>query len=277
MPEAAAQASATNRQKFALLRGGQRVWAVGAVHGQVGQLGALHDALAPRLKSGDQLVYLGNMIGRGGEVLQTLDEVIAFRTLFLSRPGAHVCDIVHLRGAQEEMWQKLLQLQFATDPRQVLAWMTKQGVGATVEAYGGTTTEAQRAAGSGVVGITRWTNELRRAMQSHPGHTQLFAALRRAALAQDLQLLCVSAGLAPDRPLDAQKDSFWWGGAAFSRMTEPYGDFRMVVRGIAPERPGLKVEDFRATVDGGCGFGGSLIAACFGPGAALEDSIEIPA
>ncbi len=60
-------------------------------------------------------------------------------------------------------------------------------------------------------------------------------------------------------------------------MTEPYGDFRMVVRGIAPERPGLKVEDFRATVDGGCGFDGSLIAACFGPGAALEDSIEIPA
>ncbi len=277
MPEASGQASITNRQKFALLKGGRRLWAVGAIHGEAGQLSALHDALAARLKPGDQVVYLGNMIGRGAAVLETLDEIIAFRTLFLSRPGAHVCDIVHLRGAQEEMWQKLLQLQFATDPRQVLAWMLQQGVGATIEAYGSNRAVAERRAGTGVVGITRWTNELRRVMQSHPGHYQLFAALRRAALSEDHSLLCVSAGLAPDRPLDAQKDSFWWGASAFSRMTEPYGGYKRLIRGIAPDHPGLAIDAFRATVDGGCGFGGTLIAACFGPDASLADQVEVDA
>ena len=275
MPEAATATTPHNRQKFAVLKAGRRSWTVGALHGEAAQLTALHDALAPKLKPGDQLIYLGNLIGRGAAVLETLDEIIAFRTLFLSRPGAHLCDIAHLRGAQEEMWQKLLQLQFATDPRQVLAWMLEQGVGATIEAYGGNLDAARRAAGTGVVGITRWTNDLRRAMQSHPGHYQLFAALRRAALCEQGSLLCVSAGLAPERPLDAQKDSFWWGGGAFSRMAEPYAGYRLVVRGFAPDHPGLVVEDFKATVDGGCGFGGPLIAACFGPDGALEDRIEI--
>ncbi|WP_455374331.1 hypothetical protein [Limibacillus halophilus] len=277
MPEAASAATAPNRQKFAVLKGGHRVWAISAVHGQADQLTALHDELAARLEPGDQLVYLGNLIGRGEAVLETLDEVIAFRTLFLARPGAHLCDIVHLRGAQEEMWQKLLQLQFATDPRQVLAWMLQQGVAASIKAYGGDREAAQRAAGTGVVGITRWTNELRRVMQSHPGHYQLFAALRRAALADDGSLLLVSAGLSPDRPLDAQKDSFWWGGAGFTRMSEPYQGYTRVVRGFAPDHPGLVEEAFRSTLDGGCGFGGPLLAACYGPGAELVDSIEISA
>ena len=276
MPEASGQASATNRQKFAVLKGGQRVWAIGAVHGEVEQLVALHDALASQLQPGDQVVYLGNMIGRGSAVLETLDEAIGFRTLFLARPGAHLCDIVHLRGAQEEMWQKLLQLQFATDPRQVLSWMLQQGVGATIDAYGGDKEAAQRAAGSGVVGITRWSSELRGKMQSQPGHSQLFAALRRAAFSDDGTLLCVSAGLAPDRPLDAQKDSFWWGAAAFSRMTEPYGGYKRILRGIAPDHPGLLLDDFRATLDGGCGFGGPLIAGCFAPDGSLAGRIEIP-
>lgn len=276
MPEASGQASATNRQKFAVLKGGRRVWAIGALHGEAGQLTALHDELAGRLAPGDQVVYLGNMIGRGPAIIETLDEVIAFRTLFLSRPGAHLCDIVHLRGAQEEMWQKLLQLQFATDPRQVLAWMLQQGVGPTIEAYGGTEEAAKRAAGSGVVGITRWSSELRSRMQAHPGHAQLFAALRRAALSDDGTLLCVSAGLAPDRPLDAQKDSFWWGATAFSRMTEPYDGYRRILRGIAPDHPGLVLDDFRGTLDGGCGFGGALIAGCFAPDGSLADRIEIP-
>src|SRR3546814_3609696 len=66
----------------------------------------------------------------------TLDSLLRFRSLFLARPDAFACDVVHLRGSQEEMWQKLLQLQFATDPRAVLQWMLDQGLAASLESYG---------------------------------------------------------------------------------------------------------------------------------------------
>src|SRR3546814_18686442 len=61
------------------------------------------------------------------------DLLLRFRSLFLARPDAFACDVVHLRGSQEEMWQKLLQLQFATDPRAVLQWMLDQGLAASLE------------------------------------------------------------------------------------------------------------------------------------------------
>ncbi|MET4805774.1 hypothetical protein [Limibacillus sp. MBR-115] len=269
------KAVTTNRQKFAVLKGGRRVWAVGSVHGEATRLMALHDILADKLQPGDQLVYLGNLIGRGSQVSETLDEAISFRRLFLSRPGALVCDLAYLRGSQEEMWQKMLQLQFATDPRSVLAWMLQQGVGATIEAYASTRAEAERAASGGVISITRWSGQLRQQMQKHPGHYQFFAALRRAAFTDDGALLFVHAGIAPERPLDAQKDTFWWGGQGFQRISEPYGNYRRVVRGFAADHPGLLLEDHRATLDAGCGFGGPLIAACLDSEGALQDSIEV--
>ena len=53
-------------------------------------------------------------------------EVVAVHVI--PRPHSDVDDVAYLRGNQEEMWQKLLQLQFATDPRGVLKWMFEQGV-----------------------------------------------------------------------------------------------------------------------------------------------------
>ena len=38
-------------------------------------------------------------------------------------------DIVYLRGQQEEMWHRMLQIQFAPNPKEVLPWMLQQGVG----------------------------------------------------------------------------------------------------------------------------------------------------
>src|SRR3546814_14736289 len=71
------------------------------------------DLLAARLLPGDRLVYLGNMVGHGTATIATLDELLAFRRDFLCLPGVEPEDIVYLRGAQEEMWRKLLQIQFA--------------------------------------------------------------------------------------------------------------------------------------------------------------------
>lgn len=269
-----------DRQKFTILRsirrgGPHRVWAVSSIHGEAEALGRLHRELTGRLRYGDRLVYLGNLIGRGPAVTATLDALLRFRGLFMARPDAFACDVVHLRGSQEEMWQKLLQLQFAADPRGILKWMIDQGVGATLESYGVSVDGALRDAATGTVGLTRWTGRLRQIIQGTPGHYPLMAALKRAAYTEEGTLLFVNSGLDPSRPLEAQSDSFWWSSGKFHRIAEPYGPFRRIVRGFDPSHAGFAVTDYTATLDGGCGFGGTLIAACFTPDGAVADRVEI--
>jgi hypothetical protein len=53
-----------------------------------------------------------------------------------------------------------------------------------------------------------------------------------------------------------------------------YGAFRRVVRGADPRRAGVVLRDGMASLDGGCGFGGPLIAGCFDAGGKLVDVIE---
>ncbi len=263
-----------DRQKFAVLRSARRVWAVGAVHGEVERLERLHAALWPRLELCDRIVYLGNMIGRGQSSRETLDCLLRFRLDALARPHSEAEDVVYLRGSQEEMWQKLLQLQFANDPRGVLEWMVEQGVGATLGSYGVQIDEALRSAASGPAALTRWTGRLRQAIQDRPGHYQLMAALRRAAYTDDGALLFVNSGLDPTRPLEAQSDSFWWSSGAFHSIGEPYAGFRRILRGFDPSHAGYLVTDYTVTLDGGCGFGGPLIAVCVTPGGEIVERIE---
>jgi serine/threonine protein phosphatase 1 len=280
-----------DRQKFAILCAARRVWAVSSIHGEVAALNRLHRAMIPRLEPGDRLVYLGNLIGRGTGTTATLDSLLRFRSLFLARPDAFACDVVHLRGCQEEMWQKLLQLQFATDPKAVLQWMLDQGLAGSLESYGIAPAEGLREAAAGPRQLTRWTGALRERIQAHAGHWQLLGSLRRAAYTERLDgtdgnggpgnqgwgLLFVNAGVEPARPLEAQKDSFWWGGSGFAAIDRPYGGYRRVVRGFCPQHPGLDLGDFTATLDGGCGFGGPLLAACFAVDGSLVDEIEVAA
>ena len=44
--------------------------------------------------------------------------------------------IVFLRGAQEEMFSKLLQLQLAPNPAEIIEWMFDHGVNRTLNSYG---------------------------------------------------------------------------------------------------------------------------------------------
>jgi serine/threonine protein phosphatase 1 len=263
-----------DREKFAVLHAAQRVWAVAAIHGEADRLARLQDALAKRVKPGDRLVYLGNFLGRGVKIKETVELLLDFRRRLLARPLTFAYDIVYLRGAQEEMWQKLLQIQFAPNPREVLGWMLNQGVGATLDAYGGDPRRGVSAIREGALAMTRWSSALRGAMQSQPGHFQLLATLRRAAFTDDHQLLFVSGGLDPERPLSEQSDSFWWGGAGFSRMTQAYSGFARVIRGHDRNQGGPASGPFNMTIDAGCGFGGPLVAVCFLPSGDAEDLIE---
>lgn len=247
-----------------------RVWAVAAVRGEADKLKALHAALAPRLAAGDRLVYLGSVIGRGAAVRETVDEMLRFRRDFLARPGNCVGDYAVLRGRQEEMWHKLLELQFAVDPRGVLTWMAGQGVEAVIAAYGGSLHDGQIAAGQGAVALTKWTSSLRAGMAAAPGHRELLGSLKHAAYTADGAFVFVHAALEPDRPLDAQGDAPWWNAGAFEAMTAPFFDAERVVRGLDPARRGVVETPYTLSLDGGCGFGGPLIAAGLRPGGDTE-------
>ncbi|MDA0261673.1 MAG: hypothetical protein O3A21_05690 [Proteobacteria bacterium] len=262
-----------NDERFAVLTEVARVWAVGAIHADVDRLKAVHAELENRFELGDRLVYLGNYLGDGGDVIATLDELTAFRRRLLV-PGMEPADIVYLRGSQEEMWHKLLQIQFAPGPGEVLSWMINQGIGATLAAYGGDPEAGHMKFREGVVAATRWTGELRSAMQGHPGHADVLNGLKRAAYTEGGELLFVHAGIDPDRPLTEQGDTFWWGSGYFADMAQPFASFRRVVRGFDRQKHGAGITEYTASLDGGCGFGGTLIAACFTLDGDICDRIE---
>ncbi len=260
--------------RFARLRAARRVWAIGVIQGEAQRLARLHDAISERFHAGDRVVYLGNYLGRSSAVLATIDELLDFRRRVLGRPGGAACDVVFLRGTQEEMWQKLLQLQFAPNPGELLQWMVRAGMETTVRAYGGDLRQGFAACRDGARTITGWTGALRSAMNATPGHTALFAALRHAAFTEDRGLLFVHAAVDPSRPLSEQRDAFWWGREDILELTEPFAGFRRIVRGVDPDRRGVVEREFAVSVDGGAGHGGRLIAACFGLDGALADIAE---
>ena len=260
--------------KFGTLTSWHRVWAVAAIHGERERLAALHAAMAPRFELRDRLVYLGNYLGHGAEIVATIDELLGFRRDVLALPGTIPEDVVYLRGAQEEMWHKLLQLQLALNPLEVMTWMMERGVAATIKAYGGRPADGLAAARGGTVTLTRWTGALRDGMYGHPGHRELMSHLKRACITDDGALLFVHAGLDPERPLETQRDAFWWNPGGFARMAAPYDGFRLVVRGFDPDRAGVAIGAHSATIDGGCGVGGPLVACCFDREARIVDRVE---
>ena len=261
-------------QRFAEFKAARRIWAVGAIHGEARRLRDLHDLLAPRFRApGDRIVYLGNYLGRGPAVLGTVEELLDFRCRVLALPGMFAADHVFLRGTQEEMWQKSLQLQFAIDPRGVLEWMLGHGFDATLAAYGLGGARGLAAARDGTLSLARWTGTIRQALAARPGHRDLLSALRRAALTPSPGLLFVHAGVDPSRPLDGQGDTLWWGAPGFGRWPMGFQGFRRVIRGFDPARGGFAETAHALTIDTGCGFGGPLTAVCLDISGTIVDRI----
>lgn len=273
--QAARASAAGSNERFIDLSGGNRVWVVGAVHGDSEALAALHDEIGGRFEPGDRVVYSGNLMGFG-TVRATIDEVLRFRRSVLAFPPLHLPDdIVFLRGQQEEMWHKLLQIHFAPKPSELMRWMFDRGVDATLRAYGGDPDQGFAAAREGMVALTRWTGRLKAGMQAAPGHHAWFTSLRRYATTGPEGVLMVHAGLDPSRGLEEQRDAFWWETAGFAGAAEGYQDFSRVVCGFDPKAPEW-TEDGRAlSIDTGCGRGGALSAVCLSMKGDIMDRIFV--
>ncbi|MEC9268782.1 MAG: hypothetical protein VX464_22170 [Pseudomonadota bacterium] len=247
--------------RFTVLRAVDRIWAIGAIHGGIDALTQVHDRIVTDTRQGDRVVYLGNYFGYGVQGPEVLEELLSFRRWFLSfYPYRHVDDIVYLRGAQEEMWWKLMQLQFAPNPRAILSWMGERGIAAQLAGLGFDLEEGLQKAEEGTLALTYWTNKLRETARALPGHDALMNAIKRAAYTEDGSLLFVHAGLDIEKPLARQTDAFWWASRSFEEIDQPYRGFRRVVRGFDPKAGGIVEGKHTLSLDAGAGRGGQLAA-----------------
>lgn len=244
-----------------------RIWTIPAVHGDLRALMAVHDGIMAKFKPGDRILYHGNYTGYGEQSAECITEILAFRRMVLSIQGVKPSDFVYLRGRQEEIWQKLLQLQFAPDPTNVLLWMLGNGVSSTLYSYGISPHDGIEACRYGIMDITRWTNKIREAVRRHAGHEIFTNQLKRAAHTQaednPYPMLFVHAGLKAEYSLEDQGDHLWWGAHEFDRIQSAYKPYEKVVRGFDPEHRGMHINCITATVDDGCGFGGKLVSVGF--------------
>ncbi|QXM25975.1 hypothetical protein KO353_07230 [Elioraea tepida] len=282
--------------RVARLTHARRVWAIAAVRGDPIRLSRLHAALEDRVWRGDRLVYCGNLIGVGPDVAGTIREALLFRRAVIARPGFEANDVVFLRGAQEEMLNRLLRIQYAPGPAaavEALRWMEAHGIGPTLAAYGTTVAEGLRVAARGPVERARWTASITAAIRAAPGHDALLSSLRRAACTVPVDLageapgvLFVASGLNPDRPFEAQGDAFWWDEPGFDRAAAgipapegeegrlPWGGFARLVRGGCARHDGPRASGWGLTLDAGCGLGGPLVAACLAPTGEVLEVLE---
>lgn len=270
------QQTATD-SRFASMGAPRRIWALSAIHGDTTRLTAVHDALYEYVRPGDRIVYLGNYTGYGNDAAACIDEILAFRRMVLSINGMMCSDIVYLKGQQEEMWQKLLQLQFAPDPTNVLLWMLGNGLSPTLDSYGISAHDGIEACRGGTMSLNKWINSIREAVRRNPGHETFSVHHSRAAFTQescDFPMLFVHAGLNTKKGLSEQGDHFWWSAGKFNEINDAYLPFRKVIRGYDPGRGGMNLNCVTATIDGGCGFGGSLVCAGFDQSGEIIDILE---
>jgi len=256
--------------RFANLGSPDRIFAIPSIHGDLQKLNALHENIWNEFRAGDRIVYLGNYTGYGQYSRQTIDAILSFRRCILAIPGVKTTDINYLRGTQEEMWQKLMQLQFAPNPAIVLEWMMDKGMAETMASYGICLHEASRVAREGIIRLSRWTEKARQTVYSNPGHDVFGAQLKRAAYTDCTvtridgvcaPLLFVNAGIDFSKSLDDQGDNFWWGNSHFKSMKLPYSPYQKIFRGFDPECGGYDDNHVTATLDNGCGRGGELLYA----------------
>ncbi len=214
---------------------GQRVYAIGDVHGCLDQLRALHQAvaedLAARPVASSTLIHLGDYVDRGP------DSAGVVRLLLEGPMPAGIGNVVNLTGNHEEMMLAALDDR---SPPVVRHWLMNGG-GATLDSFG-LREEADPAI---------WAERL------PPRHV---AFLRGLALTHRAGgYFFVHAGVRPDVPLSAQvRDDLLWIRQPFLSSTASFE--AVVVHGHTPV-PFPELRRNRIGIDTGAVVGGVLTCA----------------
>ena len=225
------------KTNFTEIRKSKKIWAIGSIHSRYIAFESIKKYLLKKFEKNDALVFLGNIIGLGAESKKTLSSVLDLRNNLMSKFYLDPEKIIFLRGAQEEMFLKLLQLHTAPNPQDIIKWMFEHGVDKTVESYGFIKDEIIKISFQGTLSINRWTSLLNKCLKDIPGHNEYFTNLRHAAFEESKKILFVNRGVDISRPLSAQSDCFWWGYQNFSKLNQPYKTFNKIVRGYESAKP----------------------------------------
>ena len=220
--------------QFAEFKFCNNIWAIGSIHSHQESFESIKSYIIKNFSKDDRIVFLGNIIGVGDFAKETLSSIIDLRLKLMSKFCLKPEDIVFLRGAQEEMFLKILQLQTAPNPTEILTWMYEHGVDKTIRSYGLDSHQLIDISSHGTIAITKWTTRLNNILSSKEGHKEYFSNLSHAAFPKSKMVLFVNRGVDITRPLSAQNDCFWWGYHNFSKLNKPYRSFKKIVRGYEP-------------------------------------------
>ena len=221
----------SNKTKFLEFKNANKIWAIGSLHSSLDSFQSIKKYILSNFNHGDKLIFLGNIIGFGSNSKETISEVLRLRFDLMAKFNLNNEDIVFLRGAQEEMFSKLLQLQIAPNPLEIIEWIFGHGVDKTITSYGFDPDEFRNIASQGTIQINKLTSRLNYKISLAPGHKEFFSNLKHAAYSDTKKVLFVNRGVDISRPLSAQYDCFWWGYQNFSQVDEPYNTFKRIVRG----------------------------------------------
>ncbi len=218
----------TNYQEFKNIN---RIWAIGSIHSSIESFQSIKNYIFSNFKKDDKLIFLGNVIGFRNKSREIITEVLKLRFDLLAKFNLNHQDIVFLRGAQEEMFSKLLQLHIAPNPSEIIDWIFSHGVDQTILSYSFDPQEFKNVATQGTIQINKLTSKLNHQISLTPGHKEFFSHLKHAAYSESKEVLFVNRGVDLSRPLSAQNDCFWWGYQNFSEINKPYNTFKRIVRG----------------------------------------------
>ena len=221
----------TNKNKFQEFRDANKIWAIGSLHSSLESFESIKKYILSKFDYGDKLIFLGNIIGFGNKSREIISEVLSLRFDLMAKFNLNPEDIIFLRGAQEEMFSKLLQLQTAPNPLEIIEWIFSHGVDQTLVSYNFDPNEFRTIASQGTIQINKMTSRLNNEISLVPGHKDFFSNLKHAAYSHSKEILFVNRGVDISRPLSAQYDCFWWGYQNFSLIDKPYNTFKRIVRG----------------------------------------------
>ena len=122
----------SNDNKFQEFKNINRIWAIGSLHSNIDSFQSIKNYILSNFSKNDKLIFLGNIIGFRNKSKEIISEVLKLRFLLMAKFCLKNEDVVYLRGAQEEMFSKLLQLQIAPNPMEIINWIFSHGVDQTV-------------------------------------------------------------------------------------------------------------------------------------------------